>query len=205
MSETLQEFGASFKFGTVSAVDAKTCRVRVRLPDYDNLRTAWLPVLQAKTLRDKHYHLPDVGEHVVVLLDGRGEDGVVLGAVYSSSDPAPVASGDKHHVRFDDGAEMEYDRASHQLTVKGGIQKVVVEVGADILLKAGAKVTVDVPETEVTGNLLVKGKLTYQGGMAGSGGSGAAAAITGNVQVNGNIDATGTIMDAGGNSNHHSH
>ncbi|MCM3011385.1 phage baseplate assembly protein V, partial [Bacillus subtilis] len=112
---------------------------------------------------------------------------------------------DKHHVRFDDGAEMEYDRASHQLTVKGGIQKVVVEVGADILLKAGAKVTVDVPETEVTGNLLVKGKLTYQGGMAGSGGGGAAAAITGNVQVTGNIDATGTIMDAGGNSNHHSH
>ena len=40
--------------------------------------------------------------------------------------------------------------------------------------------------------------------MAGSGG-GTAAAITGNVQVNGNIDATGTIMDAGGNSNHHSH
>ena len=118
---------------------------------------------------------------------------------------APVASGDKHHVRFDDGAEMEYDRASHQLTVKGGIQKVVVEVGADILLKAGAKVTIDVPETEVTGNLLVKGKLTYQGGMAGSGGSGAAAAITGNVQVIGDIDATGTIMDAGGNSNHHSH
>ena len=205
MSETLQEFGASFKFGTVSAVDAKTCRVRVRLPDYDNLRTAWLPVLQAKTLRDKHYHLPDLGEHVVVLLDGRGEDGVVLGAVYSSADAPPVASGDKHHVRFDDGAEMEYDRVSHQLTVKGGIQKVVVEVGADILLKAGAKVTVDVPETEVTGNLLVKGKLTYQGGMAGSGGSGAAAAITGNVQVTGNIDATGTIMDAGGNSNHHSH
>lgn len=205
MSETLQEFGASFKFGTVSAVDAKTCRVRVRLPDYDNLRTAWLPVLQAKTLRDKHYHLPDLGEHVVVLLDGRGEDGVVLGAVYSSADTPPVASGDKHHVRFDDGAEMEYDRASHQLTVKGGIQKVVVEVGADILLKAGAKVTIDVPETEVTGNLLVKGKLTYQGGMAGSGGSGAAAAITGNVQVIGDIDATGTIMDAGGNSNHHSH
>lgn len=205
MSETLQEFGASFKFGTVSAVDAKTCRVRVRLPDYDNLRTAWLPVLQAKTLRDKHYHLPDLGEHVVVLLDGRGEDGVVLGAIYSSADTPPVASGDKHHVRFDDGAEMEYDRANHQLTVKGGIQKVVVEVGANILLKAGAKVTVDVPETEVTGNLLVQGRLTYRGGMAGSGGSGAAAVITGNVQVDGSIDASGTIMDGGGNSNHHSH
>ena len=38
MSDTLQEFGASFKFGTVSAIDAKVCRVRVRLRDYDNLR-----------------------------------------------------------------------------------------------------------------------------------------------------------------------
>ena len=44
-----------------------------------------------------------------------------------------------------------------------------------------------------------------QGGMAGSGGSGAAATIQGNVQVDGNIDASGSIMDAGGNSNHHSH
>jgi phage baseplate assembly protein gpV len=47
--------------------------------------------------------------------------------------------------------------------------------------------------------------LTYKGGMAGSGGSGAAATIQGNVQVDGNIDASGSIMDAGGNSNHHSH
>lgn len=30
-------------------------------------------------------------------------------------------------------------------------------------------------------------------------------AITANVEVTGNIEATGTIMDAGGNSNHHSH
>lgn len=84
--------------------------------------------------------------------------------------------------------------------------------GGDVFIKSGThvtvqapKVTVDSPDTTCTGNLLVKGKLTYQGGMAGSGGSGAAASITGNVQVEGNINATGTIMDAGGNSNHHSH
>jgi phage baseplate assembly protein V len=205
MSETLDEFGATFKFGTVSAVDPAACKVRVRLPDFDNLRTAWLPVMQWKTLRDKHYHLPDVGEHVVVLLDGRGEDGVVLGAVYSGADTPPVESGDKRHVRFDDGAEMEYDRASHQLTVRGGIQKVVVEVGAEILLKAAARVTVDTPAADFTGDVTVQKKLTVAGGMAISGGAGAAAAITGNVQVDGNIDAAGTIMDAGGNSNHHSH
>jgi phage baseplate assembly protein V len=196
MSETLKEFGASFKFGAVSAVDAKTCRVRVRLPDYDNLRTAWLPVLQWKTLRDKHYHLPDIGEHVVVLLDGRGEDGVVLGAIFSSADAPPVSSGDKHHVRFDDSAEMEYDRHTHQLTIKGGILKVVVETGVSILLKAEAKVTIDTPETEITGNLLVKKKLTYQGGMAGSGSGGAAAEIDGNiVHEGGSITSLGKVID----------
>lgn len=84
--------------------------------------------------------------------------------------------------------------------------------GSDVLIKSGThvtvqapKVTVDSPDTTCTGNLMVKGKLTYQGGMAGSGGGGAAAAITGNVQVEGNINASGSIMDGGGNSNHHSH
>jgi phage baseplate assembly protein V len=117
MNETRNEFGATFKFGTVSAVDAAACRVRVRLPDYDNLRTAWLPVLQRKTQDDKDYHLPDIGEQVVVLLDGRGEDGVVLGAIFSSADTPPVTSGDKRHVRFSDGTTIDYDRASHKLAI----------------------------------------------------------------------------------------
>lgn len=205
MNETLNEAVATLKFGTVSAVDEKTMRVRVRLPELDNLRTAWLPVLARKTKRDKDYWLPDLGEHVAVLLDARGEDGVVLGAIFSDADAVPVTSRDKWHRRFADDTELEYDRSSHVLTVKGGIQKVIVEVGAEILLKAGAKVTVDAPDTEVTGNLLVKKRLTYQGGMAGSGGNGAAAVIDGNAQVNGNLSASGTVMDGGGNSNHHHH
>lgn len=117
MNETPREGGATFKFGTVSAVDSTTCRVRVRLPDYDNLRTYWLPVLQRKTQDDKDYHLPDIGEQVVVLLDERGEDGVVLGAIYSSVDVPPVESSDKRHVRFSDGTTVDYDRAQHKLSV----------------------------------------------------------------------------------------
>ncbi|MDR1709990.1 MAG: phage baseplate assembly protein V [Candidatus Accumulibacter sp.] len=117
MNETRNEGGATFRFGTVSAVDAKTCRVRVRLPDYDNMRTAWLPVLAAKTQDDKDYWLPDVGEQVVALLDERGEDGVVLGAVYSSADAPPVASGNKRHIRFSDGTTAEYDRSTHKLAI----------------------------------------------------------------------------------------
>ena len=117
MNETFNEAAPTLKFGTVSAVDEQTMRVRVRLPDLDNLRTDWLPVLTRKSLRDKDYWLPDVGEHVAVLLDANGDDGVVLGAIYSDPDTVPVISRDKRHVRFGDGTWIEYDRAEHKLQI----------------------------------------------------------------------------------------
>lgn len=79
----------------------------------------------------------------------------------------------------------------------------MVEAGGPATVKAPS-VTLDTPATLCTGALTVNGLLTYAGGMSGSGG-GTAAIITGNVQVQGNINATGSIIDAGGNTNHHSH
>ena len=46
---------------------------------------------------------------------------------------------------------------------------------------------------------------TVTGGLSVSGGGAGTASISGDVQVNGNITASGSIMDGGGNSNHHSH
>lgn len=117
MNETFNEAAPTLKFGTVSAVDEQTMRVRVRLPDLDNLRTDWLPVLTRKSLRDKDYWLPDVGEHVAVLLDANGDDGVVLGAIFSDVDTVPVVSRDKWHRKFHDGTTIEYDRSTHKLSV----------------------------------------------------------------------------------------
>ncbi|KUM03539.1 phage baseplate assembly protein V [Chromobacterium subtsugae] len=202
MNETLDEFGATIKYGTVSA--SKPGFARVRLPDMDNMRTMWLPIAYPKTQDDQACWTYDTGEQVAVLLDAHGEDGVILGAIYSEADPPPTTSRNKFMVRFKDGALLEYDRASHTLTVSG-VQKVVVQTGADIVLQAGGKVTVDAPDSEFSGNVLVKGKLVGQGGMAVSGGAGSAAVISGNMQVDGNVNASGSVMDAGGNSNHHSH
>lgn len=200
MNDTFDEFGASLKFGTVSA--SKPGFARVRLPDLDNMRTMWLPIAYPKTLQDQCCWTYDNGEHVAVLLDARGEDGVILGAVYSDADKPPVTDPNKFAMRFKDGALLEYDRGTHVLTVTG-VQKVVLQADAEILLQAGAKVTVDTPEAEFSGNVLVKGKLVGQGGMAVSGGDGAT--ISGNMQVDGDVSASGSVMDAGGNSNHHSH
>ncbi|WP_145530687.1 phage baseplate assembly protein V [Yersinia alsatica] len=190
--------------GTVSAVDADKVQARVRLPECDNLRTNWLNVLQRNTQNNKDYWLPDVGEQVEVLLDANGEDGVILGAVYSDVDKPPFSDKNVRGTKFSDGAEFSYNRASHTLTIRGGIEHMVIECSADVMVKT-QKATIDAPETEITGNLLVGGKLTYEGGMAGSGGEGAAATIQGNVEIEGNAHSTGSMLSDGDNSNHHSH
>ncbi|HGD3424779.1 TPA: phage baseplate assembly protein V [Enterobacter hormaechei] len=120
--------GVTRQTGIICDIDEETVRVRITLPECDNLRSNWLPVLQRNTQENKDYWLPDIGEQVEALLDENGEDGVVLGAVYSTVDTAPLASGDKRYVHFSDGAAFEYDRKLHQLTINGGIEKIVIEV-----------------------------------------------------------------------------
>ncbi|WP_171847160.1 phage baseplate assembly protein V [Enterobacter chengduensis] len=196
--------GVTLQTGTVSAVDADSVKARVRLPECDNMRTNWLDVLQRNTQNNKDYWLPDVGEQVKVLLDENGEDGVILGAVYSDVDKPPFNNKDVRGTRYADGAEFGYNRTSNTLTIRGGISHLVIECSADVIVKT-QKATIDAEETEVTGNLLVMGKLTWQGGMAGSGGEGATATIQGNIEIEGDAHATGSILSDGANSNHHSH
>ncbi|MGO1000828.1 phage baseplate assembly protein V [Lysobacter sp. CA196] len=181
LDETLREGLATLRYGIVTQADAGAVRVRVRLPEYDDLETAWLPMLATKSLRDKHYALPDPGEHVAVLLDLRGEDGLCLGAIYSDADTPPVQSADKHHIRFDDGSTVEYDRAEHRLTIRA-VGDVWVESATRATLKA-PRVVIDSPDSQFTGDVAVTGKLHCAS----------------------DITSDGKVMDAGGNSNHHTH
>jgi len=200
MNETLQEFGVTLKFGTVSA--SKPGFARVRLADFNNMRTMWLPIAYPKTQHDQCCWTYDAGEHVAVLLDTRGEDGVILGAVYSSADTPPISDSNLFSIRFNDGACLEYDRHRHVLTL-AGVQTVVVQASAEIQMKADAQITIDAPRVEVTGDVLIKGTLTAQNGVAITGGDGGK--IVGDLRVQGSIHASGTIIDTGGNSNHHTH
>jgi len=197
---------ASLHYGIVTAVDAKTCCIRVTLPERDNLVTYWIPVSQRNTHHNKHRSLPDLGAHVQILLAANGVDGSYLGSIYSGPEPPPVVDNDQEYVRFKDGTEVLYDPASHTYRINS-VGKIEVIAATTVLIQAGTSVTLDTPQVTMTGNATVQGKLTVQGGMAISGGAGGAAtaSISGNVSVQGSIDATGSVMDGGGNSNHHSH
>ena len=169
----------------------------------------WLPILYPKTQDDQFCWTLDAGEQVKVLLDAQGEDGVILGAIYSDVDIPPTSDSNILVMRFKSGAIIEIDRNANTLNATG-FADANVQANGSIKLKAGTTVTVDAPNTEFTGNVLVKKQLTYEGGLAGSGGDSGSAirgkiSVVGDISVEGNIDASGTIMDGGGNSNHHSH
>lgn len=172
------------EYGEVSAVDYVTCRIRVRLDDRDGVESYWLNVPQRNTQGTQRRPLmPELNEQVAVLLDADGVGGVYLGGVYSTAEPPPVVDEDTDYVRFSDGTVSMYDRAAGVMTLDcvGALllkcaRNITVESGEPVVVKAPSA-TLDIPQVAVNGNL----------------------------QVNGNINATGTIMDAGGNSNHHSH
>lgn len=164
-------------FGTVSAVDEKAGMVRVRLPDLNNLRTDWLQVLYPKTLQDQCYWMPDLGEHVAILLDENGDDGVVLGAVYSAADKPPVASRDKWHMRFKDGTVLEYDRSTHTFKIDGPAQINLIS-SSQVNVKSGL-ITLDAGSVVCTGGMTVKGPMTVESTL----------------HANGNITSGGSIIE----------
>lgn len=106
-----------YKRGIVTEVDANTARVRVKFPSQQDLVSGWLDVLQTSTHGDADYQLPPVGNQVAVLLDETGDAGCVLGAVYSDADPPPATVATKRVMTFADGCRLEYDQATHVLSV----------------------------------------------------------------------------------------
>lgn len=141
-----------FRAAIVRQQDPASGRVRVAFPDRDNLLSYWLPIVVPKSQNDKAYWIPDIGEQVVCLMDEHDEDGCVLGAIYSVVDTPPVSSADKWHVTFKDGAEIEYDRAQHALSITlpagatvsvgAGSSTIQIDSSGDILLNAAGLVKI---------------------------------------------------------------
>jgi len=164
------------EYGEVSALDYPGCRIRVRLDDRDGVQSYWLNVPQRNTQgTQRRPLLPELGEQVAVLLDADGVGGVYLGGIYSTAEPPPIMDEDTDFVRFRDGTTASYNLSTGLLAV-ACVGAINIEAAQPVTVKAPA-VTLDTPQTTLEGDL----------------------------QVNGNVNATGTVMDAGGNSNHHSH
>lgn len=195
------------RVGVISAVDHggpdQPARVRVSIGD---LTTDWRPYHECRAGGTTTWNPPTVGEQATVLSPS-GDLGaaVVLVGLNSTQHPAPSNNPSQTVTRYPDGAVVQYDHAAHALVA-------TLPAGGTATLTAPGGVTIDSPQTTLTGDCLVEGTLTYMRGMKGYGkapGASGAAEIDGDVRTTGDVVAGdislrnhphGGVQTGGGNT-----
>ena len=104
------------RFGIVSQINPVLAQARVSFGD-DDLTSYWLPVLQLKTMKDKFFVMPDIGEQVACLMDENSEDGVTLGAIYSTEDVPIVTSEKQISLNLENNSLVNIDKETNTLTI----------------------------------------------------------------------------------------
>ena len=104
------------KFGTITSINPLTARARVQFAE-DGMNSYWLAVLQNRTLNDKFYSMPAVGEQVACLMDENSEEGVILGAIYTSEDTPVIETEKQYSANFEDGTFANVDKKNQTLTL----------------------------------------------------------------------------------------
>lgn len=221
------------RLGILAEIDHGAARCRVHTGQLTTDWLPWLALRAGATTHWSPPTVGE--QCVLLSPSGETAAGFVLIGLYSDANPAPSSNPNQHVHSFPDGARIVYDHALGALSATGiktalvdASDSITAKAGKAILLQAGdnitlraQSITLDAPQTTATGNSLVQKLLSYLGGMMGSGsapGAGGAVlkvngpasiqgdtTIAGNVGVTGDVNATGKVMDAGGNSNHHSH
>ena len=135
------------RFGIVSQIDPINVQARVSFED-DESTSFWLPVLQTKTLKDKFYAIPDIGEQVACLMDENSEDGVILGAIYSTEDVSTTQSEKQLSVNLEDGSYINADKENKTLTVAFSKMKLIgnIEHEGTFTNTAGIKSNADITD-----------------------------------------------------------
>ena len=171
LAETLKEYAATLHFGVIKEIDEDKRMVKVFLEELEML-THWLHLPESATQDDKSHGTIDEGAQVALLLNARGDEGVILGCIYSDEDTPPVTSKNKWGRKFNDGTIIEYDRSEHKLKVDAKAEITIqatgpVKVeGQNVTVKAmqvkiEAQICeIDAPLTKVN-NILVQGKIIF--------------------------------------------
>lgn len=135
------------RFGIVSQIDPIKVQARVSFED-DESTSFWLPILQTKTLKDKFYAIPDIGEQVACLMDENSEDGVILGAIYSTEDVSTTQSEKQLSVNLEDGSYINADKENQTLTVAFSKMKLIgnIEHEGTFTNTAGIKSNADITD-----------------------------------------------------------
>ena len=150
---------ASLRFGRVTGVSGG--KVRVELPDGQNVNSYELSTIQKRVLKDQDIKMPYIGEPVACLFSGQGrEQGLVLGAYYNGQENAPEQPAHIDYRKYSDGTEIFYDREKHRLyaRVMGDAvieteKSISAKAKQEILAESSTKITLRAPDIYILGHL----------------------------------------------------
>lgn len=178
--------GNTLQIGRIKEVDAASGLVTV---DLDGLVTGWIPWLQRRAGDDREWSVPSEGEQVVIgAPSGDLANAFIFGSLNQDAYPNAGDSADKPRTVYSDGTVVEYDKASHTMTIDTSASSgsVIIKCNS-ATIEAAANVTIDAPDTTCTGNLTVAKSLNVGAG-------GGTATVQGNVEFTG-----GTVKHNGKN------
>ncbi len=157
--ERLNKLENIIRIGIVTNQYPAICKVRVKLPDADEMISAKLPVLVRASKNAKDYFMPEVGSSVICFfLPFGAEQGFIFGSFYSEKDETPVKDAKKNHYKFSDKSFIEYDAASHTFSIKTTES---VTINAKTIILNG--------NVETTGNIKILGDTDQEGNIFASG------------------------------------
>ena len=196
------------RIGEVSSINPKKGTARVVFDDDDGTVSFDLPILQRNTFATKDFNSVNVGEDVLCLFLPTGpEEGFIIGSFYAGEIELPESDENKRTTLFKEGTVLTADRKNVSATVP----EAVTVTCKTATVKASMQVTVDTPETHVTGNVMVDGALTVKqlitgkGGFAISGGSGATAKVEGSLETTGDVKSDGDVTAGEISLKNHTH
>lgn len=157
-SKRFEQHRSQYERGFVSQIQIEdgnpTGFLRVTFPDYQNMESWWLNLVVRKSQSAKDWWMPEVGELVACLMDENLEDGVVLGALYSTADKPPSEATAQNFVRtFEDASVIEYDPVTHALSA-------TLPAGGTAVISAPAGITANGVAIDHEGNVSTLGKMT---------------------------------------------
>lgn len=119
-----------FMRGIVKELDEKGSRARVEFQHEDGVQSFWLSISAGSATGMKTSRVPRIGQQVGCLVDWRGEDGMILGGLYSDEDKPPTTAKENDHTKHEDGAVVEHDPVT-------GVHRVQLPASGKLLLDAG--------------------------------------------------------------------
>ncbi|AWL12811.1 hypothetical protein HMF8227_02359 [Saliniradius amylolyticus] len=161
-----------FLTGVIEEVQASPLRYKVRFDE--NRLSNWLIPLVRHASTEKVWEPLEVGEQVLVLLPFGLSRGFVLGSLWRNESAQPKDDLDLFYREFADGAYIQYHRTNKQL---------------DFYTPGKAVGTAD-GGFELTGDMLIKGKITHEGDFNQTGKMDVSGQITSSTEV----EADGTKL-----------